>query len=344
MARNRIIPLFIPHAGCPCACVFCDQKKITGMDTPVTPEQVQREIEAALPWAGRGCQLAFYGGSFTAMRRETQEKLLRAASPYLRDGSIHSIRLSTRPDAVDEETVARLKAYGVTTVELGCQSMDDRVLRLSGRGHTREDTLRASRLLHQGGLSQVLQMMTGLPGDDGTASITTAKQLIDLKPQGVRIYPTVVLKNTELHRMMLRGEYQPQSVEAAVELCATIYERFLTAGIPVIRVGLNPTEELSGGETVAGAYDPALGERVLSRMYRNRAEKLLWQQPEVKDAVFCVHPRRISVMVGQKRENISYLREKFNLSSIKVLPKDGPEWEIALKNGGLPDIIYRLNT
>ena len=333
MARNRIIPLFIPHAGCPCACVFCDQKKITGMDTPVTPEQVQQEIEAALPWAGEGCQLAFYGGSFTAMRRETQEKLLRAAAPYLQDGSIRSIRLSTRPDAVDEETVARLKTYGVHTVELGCQSMDNRVLELSGRGHTREDTLRASRLLRQGGLSQVLQMMTGLPGDDGTASIATAEQLIALKPQGVRIYPTVVLKNTALHRMMLRGDYQPQSVEAAVTLCAVIYEKFLAAGIPVIRVGLNPTEDLSGGEAVAGAYDPALGERVLSRMYRNRAEMLLQRQPEVRDAVLLVHPRRISVMVGQKRENICYLRERFGLSSIKVLPHTGTEWEIFLKNG-----------
>lgn len=333
MARNRIIPLFIPHAGCPCACVFCDQKKITGMDTPVTPEQVQREIEAALPWAGRGCQLAFYGGSFTAMRWETQEKLLRAAAPYLRDGSIESIRLSTRPDAVDEETAERLKTYGVTTVELGCQSMDNRVLELSGRGHTHEDTLRASRLLRQGGLSQVLQMMTGLPGDDGSASIATAEQLIALKPQGVRIYPTVVLKNTALHWMMLRGDYQPQSVEAAVALCANIYEKFLAAGIPVIRVGLNPTEDLSGGEAVAGAYDPALGERVLSRMYRNRAERLLRQQPEVRDAVLLVHPRRISVMVGQKRENICYLRERFGLSSIKVLPHTGTEWEIFLKNG-----------
>ena len=334
MARNRIIPLFIPHAGCPCACVFCDQKKITGMDTPVTPEQVQREIEAALPWAGEGgCQLAFYGGSFTAMQPQTQEMLLGAAAPYLRDGRIESIRLSTRPDAIDSETVARLKAYGVTTVELGCQSMDDRVLRLSGRGHTREDTIRASRMLHQGGLSQVLQMMTGLPGDDGKASVATAEQLIALKPQGVRIYPTVVLKNTQLHRMMLRGDYQPQSMEAAVELCAAIYEKFLTAGIPVIRVGLNPTEELSGGEAVAGAYDPALGERVLSRMYRNRAEELLRQQPEVRNAVFYVHPRRISVMVGQKRENICYLRERFGLSSIKVLPHTGTEWEISLKNG-----------
>ena len=332
MARNRIIPLFIPHAGCPCACVFCDQKKITGMDTPVTPEMVQREIESALPWAGRGCELAFYGGSFTAMRWETQERLLGAAMPYLRDGSIRSIRLSTRPDAVDEETVARLKRYGVTTVELGCQSMDNEVLEMSGRGHTREDIIRASELLHLGGMNQVLQMMTGLPGDDGTASVSTADQLIALHPQGVRIYPTVVLKNTELHRMMLRGDYQPQSVEAAVELCAAIYEKFLTAGIPVIRVGLNPTEDLSGGEAVAGAYDPALGERVLSRMYRNRAEKLLLAQPEEKNAVFLVHPRRISVMVGQKRENLSYLREKFGLSSIKVLPKDGPEWEIALKN------------
>lgn len=330
MAKNRIIPLFIPHAGCPCACVFCNQKKITGMDTPVTPEQVVREIERALPWAGKGCQLAFYGGSFTAMKPEIQELLLQAAIPYLRDGRICGIRLSTRPDAVDEETVARLIAYGVTTVELGCQSMENRVLELSGRGHSREDTIRASGILHRSGLKQILQMMTGLPGDDGAASVATARQLIALRPQGVRIYPTVVLRNTELHRRMLRGEYRPQKVEEAVALCAQLYELFLAAGIPVIRVGLNPTEELSGGEAVAGAYDPALGERVLSRMYRNRAEALLTAQPEVRDAVFYVHPRRISVMVGQKRENIGYLREKFSLRSVKVLPHNGSEWEIFL--------------
>ena len=333
MAKKRIIPLFIPHAGCPCLCVFCNQKKITGMDTPVTAEQAAEEIERGLRWAGAGCQLAFYGGSFTALLPETQEKLLGAAQPFLRRGQLESIRVSTRPDAIDAGTLERLRDYGVTTVELGCQSMDDRVLEKSERGHTRADVIRACELLKAGGFSVILQMMTGLPGDSGAESRETARQLIALRPDGVRIYPTVVLRGTKLEAMMQAGTYQPQTVEAAAELCAELYELFLQAGIPVIRVGLNPTEDLSGGEAVAGAYDPALGERVLSRMYLRRARRLLAEEKPEGQAVFSVSPQRVSVMVGQRRENILALQREFGLKSIKVLPEAGSLWEISLKKG-----------
>lgn len=330
MAKQRIIPLFIPHAGCPNACVFCDQVKITGASTPVTPEMVRTEIEKALPQAGRDSQLAFYGGSFTALPWAVQQGLLAAAQPYLHSGALRDIRLSTRPDAIDDEICRNLREYGVSIVELGCQSLNEGVLLASERGHTAEDTEKAVECLKGHGFSVILQMMTGLPGDHGPESMETAERIIALRPDGVRIYPTVVLRGTKLETMMKAGSYSPQGVEEAVELCARLYQRFLQADIPVIRLGLNPTEELSGGEAVAGAYHPALGELVLARMYLRRAEALLKSWNE-KEAVLSVHPRRISVMVGQKRENLRRLRLQYPGLCIKVVGDAAELWEITLK-------------
>lgn len=332
MAKKRIIPIFIPHLGCPNGCVFCDQKKITGVGTPVTPKRVEEEILAGLQKAGEAPEVAFYGGSFTAIPVFQQESLLGAVQPFLQRGELSGIRLSTRPDAIDGETVTRLRRFGVRTVELGCQSMDENVLRLSRRGHSPEDTEAAVLLLQQGGIQVILQMMTGLPGDTGKESRETARKIIAMKPQGVRIYPTVVLRGTQLHRMMLEGSYTPQTVEDAVELCSSLYEMFLEAEIPVIRVGLNPTEDLSGGEAVAGAYHPALGEMVLSRMYLRRIEGELSKMTPVQNLIIGVHPSRISVMVGQKRENILRLKERFSLKTVKVVPEALELWEISLKN------------
>ncbi len=332
MAKRQIIPLFIPHLGCPNGCVFCDQKKITGMGTSVTPEMVRVEIESGLQRAGGPCELAFYGGSFTAIPAREQERLLEAAAPWRESGKITHIRVSTRPDALDPETIRRLKFWGVTTLELGCQSMDAEVLLKSRRGHSPEDTRKGAGLIRDAGLELILQMMTGLPGDTPEKSINTAREIISLRPQGVRIYPTVVLAGTQLQTMMEQGEYAPHTVADAVELCATLYEMFLEADIPVIRLGLNPTELLSSGAAVAGAYHPALGEKVLSRMYYRRARALLMERKKGETAVLAVHPSRLSVMVGQKRENILRLCQEFRLKEIKVVPESRELWEISLKN------------
>ena len=331
MPKRRIIPLFIPHAGCPNQCVFCDQKKISGAATPVTPEMVREEIEKSLPAAGAGCELAFYGGSFTAMALPVQRGLLEAAQPFVRSGEIGSIRLSTRPDAVDDAVCRLLRDYGVTTVELGCQSMDEKVLALSRRGHSPADTVRAVECLRRYGFSVILQMMTGLPGDTGAQSVETARRLIALRPDGVRIYPTVVLRATRLQEMMAEGTYTPQSVDEAVSLCADLYELLLAAEIPVIRLGLNPTELLSAGEAVAGAYHPALGEKVLSEVYRRRAERLLEGIAPGSAVALEVHPSRVSVMVGQHRRNLRLLREQFALKTVKVVAAGRELWEITLK-------------
>jgi histone acetyltransferase (RNA polymerase elongator complex component) len=272
-------------------------------------------------------EAAFYGGSFTAIPAQEQEELLGAVLPFLRSGD--GIRLSTRPDCIDENVLNRLKRYGVTTIELGTQSLDNEVLKRSGRGHTAEDTVRAAKMVKDSGFQLIIQMMTGLPGDTPEKSIATAKKICDLHPDGVRIYPTVIIRDTALCDMWQDGRYKEHTVEDAVELCATLADIFENAGIPIIRLGLNPTEELSGGSAVAGAYHPALGELVYSRRYLKKAQKLLRERKPTGDVTLGVNSRRISMMVGQKRQNIEALRREFGVD-VKVVPMDIPENDIVL--------------
>jgi len=330
--KRVIIPVFVPHAGCPNDCVFCNQRRISGALRPADEDTVRAAISSAEEKLGRGvpAELAFYGGSFTAIPAETQERLLGAALPFVRSGQISSVRLSTRPDCVDEETVERLRRFGVGTVELGTQSMDDEVLRLSNRGHTAEDTRRAAALLKDAGFSLILQMMTGLPGDTPERSRYTARELIAIRPDGVRIYPTVIVKDTELYDMWRRGEYAEHTVSDAVSLCAELVPMFADAGIPVIRLGLNPTDELSGGSAAGGAYHPAFGELVYSEIYRRKAEKLLSGTERGSSVVLGVARGRIPLMVGQRRANVASLTGEFGLKSLKVRECDAPDGDIAL--------------
>ncbi len=318
MARRRIIPIFVPNWGCPNDCVFCDQKRISGSPLPASGADVARALEAVKARGWSGLELAFYGGSFTAVSPALQAELLEAAQPWLADGTVASIRLSTRPDAVDPEGLAMLKGYGVTTVELGAQSMDDGVLTASGRGHTAADTVRAAGLVKKAGLRLILQMMTGLPGSDRDKDVETARHLIGLAPDGVRIYPTVIVRNTPLEDMWRAGTYREHTVADAVAVCADILPMFEAAGIPVIRLGLNPTDELSAGGAVAGAYHPALGELVRSEILRRQAAALLRDVPPGSHVTLGVAPARVSAMIGQHRRNIASLREEFGLADLAV--------------------------
>lgn len=320
-AKQTIIPVFVPHLGCRKDCVFCDQRRISGTLRPVTAEEVARAVAqgAAQTPPGARRQLAFYGGSFTAIPKAMQEDLLGAAQPFLRDGTISSIRLSTRPDAMDDETLDRLAFYSVETVELGAQSMDDRVLALSGRGHTARDVETAACLVKDRGFRFILQMMTGLPGDeDGQASLQTARSLICLRPDGVRIYPTVIVRGTPLHELWEAGRYREHTVEDAVALCAQIVPMFDEADIPIIRLGLNPTDSLSGGDAVAGAYHPALGELVRSRILLNKARELLRGVLPGSEVILEVPKGKRSQMTGQSRHNIRVLTEEFALSGATI--------------------------
>lgn len=323
-ARENIIPVFVPHLGCPHACVFCNQRRISGRERPATPEDVISAIEkaAALPSYGAKRQLAFYGGSFTAIPAAQQLALLRAAKAELERGNIHSIRLSTRPDAIDDAILTRLAQYGVETVELGAQSMDEEVLRLSGRGHTAADVERAARRIKARGFRLILQMMTGLPGATPESDLSTAEKLAALKPDGVRIYPTVIVRDTALYDLWQRGRYQEHTVEDAVETCARLVPVFEAAAIPIIRLGLNPTEELSAGAAVAGAYHPALGELVQSRLMLNGARRVLQDVPPHSAVSLAVARGKTSQMIGQHRQNVAVLCREFGLSSLKIKETD----------------------
>lgn len=326
-ARRGIIPVFIPHLGCPHDCVFCNQRRISGALRPAAAQDVTREIEKGLSHCQIPSQLAFYGGSFTAIPVSEQLALLGAAQPYIRSGDLESIRLSTRPDAIDEPTLERLRGHGVSVIELGAQSMDDEVLKKSGRGHSAEDTVCAAGLIKRAGFSLVLQMMTGLPGSDVERDIESARRIIALSPDGVRIYPTVIIKDTPLYELWRAGKYSEHTVEDAVSVCAQILPMLERAGITVIRLGLNPTDELSGGSAAGGAYHPALGELVKSRVLLNRVREMLTSTPHgqkllasPRELRLLTSPACVSQLIGQHRCNADALCAEFGFQSVKVTP------------------------
>lgn len=328
--KRRIIPVFVPHVGCPNNCVFCDQKKISGAVEPASAKDVVRAIEdaaAVLP-EGETAELAFYGGSFTAIPQKEQEALLASAHQY--KNFITSIRVSTRPDGIDKERLETLKKYGVKTVELGAQSLDNEVLRMSGRGHLAEDTERAANLVKEYGFNLILQMMTGLPGDTAQRTLETARKIIGLRPDGVRIYPTVIIKDTPLEEMWRHGAYTEHTVADAIEWCAPAVRMFWEANVDIIRIGLNPTEGLSEGTAVAGAYHPALGSLVYSRIYLDAARTVLSKAPRYEKVTLGVLPESVSFMTGNRRENIIALEKEFLPVKIKIKGTDAERGEVKL--------------
>ena len=272
-----IIPIFIPHAGCPHDCCFCDQKKISGQKNPPDEAEVIKIVESYLDITSNyeTVQIAFFGGSFTAIPREMQEKYLKTVAPYIESGAVSSVRLSTRPDCIDDDVLIFLRKYNVRTIELGAQSMDDDVLLASGRGHTAADTVKSSELIRAYGFELGLQTMTGLPGASYMSDIATCKKIIELKPDIVRIYPTVVLRDTFLHKMCENGTYLPPTLEKTVALCAELMLQYRNNNIKVIRMGLQASDGVSmDGEIVAGPYHPAFGQLVKSHIAYNRLVKM----------------------------------------------------------------------
>lgn len=339
--RKRIIPVFIPHLGCPYQCVFCNQKLITGQDYAATEASVKTALEAAGCRNDAKClsdpyEVAFYGGSFTAIPAAVQEKLLSMILPYREQGWISSIRCSTRPDAISSDILEMLCHYGVDTVELGCQSMDDSVLKASGRGHDSKSVLNASRLVHDHGMHLVLQMMTGLPGSSLESDCYTAERLIRLSPDGVRIYPTVILRDTPLYQLWQNGDYKEHTVEDAVIVCSKIVPMFQMAKIPIIRLGLNPNDELTAGDAAGGAYHPAFGELVYSRIMLNKVLDHLSGQ-ELSDIVdLHVSPAYVSKMTGNQKHNIIQLSAQFPQCIFRVVPDPSVpagEVEVPLQKG-----------
>lgn len=305
------ISIFVPHQGCPCQCSFCNQKTITGKTSAPTADDVKAAVETALKRKNFEYEIAFFGGSFTAIDRAYMTELLDAAYPYVKNGQVKGIRISTRPDCIDDEILELLKQYGVTSIELGAQSMDDEVLTANRRGHTSDDVVNASRLIKSYGFELGLQMMTGLYMDTAEKAVETAEKIISLSPDTVRIYPTVVLKNTYLAELYKAEVYAPLNAFDSAELCARLVPMFEKAGVKIIRLGLHSSEDIKKN-MLAGGFHDSFGELVKSRLM---VEKILALPP--KDYQITVNPKSLSKLKGNNKSNIYLLMERgYNIKII----------------------------
>ena len=302
------VALFVPDEGCPHRCSFCNQKTISGKTKKLTVEDIDEAVKIASANGDSKGEIAFFGGSFTAIEKSYMVSLLERAKLYIDEGLFEGIRISTRPDCINEEILILLKKYGVTSIELGCQSMNDEVLLLNGRGHTSDDVVKASELIKEYGFEFGVQMMTGLYGDSDETAIKTAEKLIALSPDTARIYPTVVLEGTRLSELYKAGEYKPQTVEEASELCARLIPMFEEKGIRIIRLGLHSGGNVEEG-FVAGAYHPAFKEICESKIYfQNILKEIRRENIPKGDITLTVNKKCVSALVGQKRSNIEKLR------------------------------------
>ncbi len=293
------IPIFIPHAGCKNDCAFCNQKSITGKIEPPTMEETAKIIEENLATlTGSGHTIAFFGGSFTGIGNSLMCEYLSVAEKYVDKKTVTGIRLSTRPDYITAEIMEILGKFSVTNIELGAQSLDGEVLKRANRGHSALDVENAARLINNKGITLGLQMMIGLPGDTYEKSIKTAKRFVELGAKESRIYPTVVLKNTPLEKMLEDGEYIPDSFENIIDTAADCYSIFFENSVKVLRIGLQNSQELKEN-AVGGFYHEALGEKVYSRVVRRNAER-------AGGGEICYNKRFLSKVTGQKKENMPY--------------------------------------
>ena len=324
MKKQYIIPIFVPHLGCPNDCVFCNQKSISGQTKEITKDDVKETIEEHLKFVKEKSkvEIAFFGGSFTGIDEKKQEELLSVAYEYIKQGKANSIRISTRPDYIDRKILKKLKKYKVKTIELGVQSANDYILQKAGRGHTFEDVKRASKLIRFFGFDLGHQMMVGLPESTHLDEINTAKQLIKLKPKMVRIYPVLVIKNTKLEKEYEEGKYKALTIVQAVETCKELVKLFATKNIEIIRIGLQPTDTITSldnpkSEVVAGPFHPAFRQLVEAGMwYDVIVEKIKKLNTKVKEVVVTVNPIDVNSVVGQKRENITNLKDIYDVDLI----------------------------
>lgn len=327
MSKQYIIPIFVPHLGCPNDCIFCNQKSISGQMKQVTEEEVEKTIQEFLNSfkdENLYTEIAFFGGSFTGIDIELQEKLLKIAYKYVKEKKVDGIRVSTRPDYIDKNELKLLKKYGVKTIELGVQSANDYILKKAKRGHTFEDVKKASKLIRGYGFTLGHQMMVGLPDSTWIDEMNTAKELAKLKPKIIRIYPVLVIKRTELETEFAKGEYHPITLEQAVERCKELYYFFDKKKITVIRMGLQNTDIISNpenvsSEVVAGPYHEAFGQLVEDSIWYDKILNAIKKvNTKVAEIEIEVNPENINNVIGHKKENIQKLKE---LYEVEVRPK-----------------------
>lgn len=324
MKKNYIIPIFVPNMGCKNDCVFCNQKSITGKTSSITEKEVEDTIEYYLKNfkdEDTNKEIAFFGGSFTGLDISLQETLLKTAYKYIENKKVDSIRVSTRPDYIDKNILKMLRKYKVKTIELGVQSTNDYILKKCKRGHTFEDVKKASKLIRWYGFTLGHQMMVGLPESTKLDEIKTAQDLIKLKPKIMRIYPVLVIKNTELEKMYKDKKYEPLTLVQAVETTKELIKLFEHKKINVIRVGLQNTDnikspELEESEVVAGPYHEAFRQLVESNVYFDKIlENIKKINEKVKLVKIIINPEDVNNCVGHKKENIEKLKTIYNVEA-----------------------------
>lgn len=326
MSKQYIIPIFVPHLGCPNDCIFCNQKSISGQMKEITEEDVEKTIQEFLKSfkdENLYTEIAFFGGSFTGIDIDLQERLLKTAYKYIKTKQVDGIRISTRPDYIDKEKLKLLKKYGVKTIELGVQSTNNYILKRAKRGHTYEDVKNASKLIRRYGFNLGHQMMIGLPESTWIDELNTAKQLIKLKPKMVRLYPLLVIKKTELEKEFAKGEYHPITLDQAVERCKELYYVFDKKRIQVIRMGLQNTDIISNpeninSEVVSGPYHEAFGQLVEDSIWYDRILAAIKAvNTKVAEVEITVNPENVNNIIGHKKENIQKLKDLYNVD-VKV--------------------------
>lgn len=325
LKKEYIIPIFVPHLGCKKCCTFCNQRKISGEQKQVTSKDVKETIEYYLKNfknENNYVEVAFFGGSFTAIDRKIQEELLEAVQPYIKNKKVDSIRLSTRPDAIDKDILKMLKKYHVKTIELGVQSTNNYILARCKRGHSFEDVKKASKLIKWKGFRLGHQMMIGLPDSSEKDDIQTAKDIIKLKPKMVRIYPVLVIKGTELEEEYEKQDFTPLNVLQAVERSKEIVKLFRKNNIEVIRTGLQNTDTISDpankeSEVIAGPYHPAFGQLVEDAIWYDKiTEEIKKINAKVIKVEIEANKENINNIVGHKKENINKLKDTYALVAI----------------------------
>ena len=325
MKKQYVIPIFVPHLGCPNDCIFCNQRSISGQQKMITKEDIQKTIDFYLKnikAKDAKIEVAFFGGSFTGIDEEKQEEFLQVAYEYIKEGKINSIRVSTRPDYINRKILKRLKKYKVETIELGVQSTNDYILKRCNRGHSFQDVKKASKLIRWYGIKLGHQMMVGLPESTRLDEINTAKELIKLKPKMIRIYPVLVIKNTKLEKEFLKEKYTPLTLVQAVETCKELVTMFNNKKIDIIRVGLQNTDEITdpnaeGSEVVAGPYHPAFRQLVESGLwYDTIVSRIKKLNVKVKKVQVTVNPQDANNVIGHKKENIEKLKDMYTLDLI----------------------------
>ncbi|PJI06618.1 MULTISPECIES: elongator complex protein 3 [Clostridium] len=319
---HYIIPIFVPHEGCPHNCVFCNQNRITGADDKVNAEYVKETIEeylSTIPNKDAVIEVSFFGGTFTAIDINKQKELLEVARNYKKKNKVKYIRLSTRPDYIDDNILTNLKNYSVDIIELGVQSLDDEVLLKSGRGHSEKDVIDASKLIKNYGFVLGHQIMLGLPGDNFKKDIETTKKVISMKPDICRIYPALVIKDTPMELMFNKGTYKPYDLKECVDISKVIFGMLSSNGIEVIRIGLQPTEEINvNGSLIAGPFHPAFRELVEGSIMNDMILDIL-EDKKFKKVTIYINPKDVSKLYSNRKFFFSNMRSKLNCLEFKVI-------------------------